>query len=286
MTCWGSAPTAKWSTIFGRALVDDVDGVRLRVGDVDARGVAADPGRQRPRPLGRVDVARVSSAGSGRAAAPRTRARARVAGWAGRRRRSWRWRSTRARGWRGRPRAAARAPAPRAPACPRVGASSRRELQQLAVDAPAAIAAAGHEQPRPTAIAARSESATGSRPAGRTRPVAGSIAQIAAALAVAGVAAAAEHVERPAERDAGGVRERDGKAADHTDAPARRVDAHDLVARASRRRCRRRRARRRRPRRPPRSARGCGSSATARSGAPGPEGEHRAQRRRRSCSRR
>ena len=83
----------------------------------------------------------------------------------------------------------------------------------------------------PTATALRSESATGSRPARRTPPVRGSIAQIVPPLARDAVAAAAEHEQRPAEHGAGRVRERAREAGDPAPAAGRRVEAQDVGAR-------------------------------------------------------
>ena len=44
---------------LGGALVDDIDGVGLRVGDVDARRVVADLRREPPGTPGRIDVVEV-----------------------------------------------------------------------------------------------------------------------------------------------------------------------------------------------------------------------------------
>ena len=168
-----------------RPLIDHVDGVRLGVGDVHARRVAADPRGERPagpRRRRRGDEQR-------RDAAPRREAR---------------------RAGRGTARRGAsvvvcgESPPPPQP-CHRAagGEASRSVPARRAADRGTARAARGarrgarrHEQPPPPATA-RSESATGSRPAGRTAPLTGSIAQMAAALGVARVAAAADDVEPP-----------------------------------------------------------------------------------------
>ena len=68
VTCWGSAPTGKCSIDLERPLGDHVDGVRLAVGHVDERRVAAHDGAEQPGAVGGVDVrAARASAGCARA---------------------------------------------------------------------------------------------------------------------------------------------------------------------------------------------------------------------------
>jgi hypothetical protein len=209
----------------GRALVDDVDRVGLRVGHVDARGIAAHLGGQVPRARRRVDV---DGRGARRA---------------------------------------------------RHGAPGRaRQLEDLAVHAGVGVAAAGDEQPAPGSGGRevrqrRRQPARGTDVPGRRID-----GPDAAALAGGAVAAPADDVERPAERRAGGVGQARREVTDHPRTMAQRVDADDLVARAN----------------------AVGSAGheqvTAHGGrsgvahgmrergdlarrAPGPEGQHRAQRR-------
>ena len=92
---------------LGGALVDDVDGVGLRVGDVDARRIAADLRRQKARAGGGVDVGGRASRrrprpGPESARAPAAR-RARRRGRRGRRPRAAGRRRRRPPGRRGRP---------------------------------------------------------------------------------------------------------------------------------------------------------------------------------------
>ena len=120
------------------------------------------------------------------------------------------------------------------------------------------------------------------RPPARAAPAAGRGVDgpDAAALAGGPVAAPAEDVERPTERRAGGMGHASREVADHPRAMAQRVDADDLVARPGAvgpagheqapAHCGRGGV-----------AHGVGERGDLVGRAPGPEGQHRAQRRRR-----
>ena len=150
-------------------------------------------------------------------------------------------------------------------------ASSRREVQHLVVDAARGVAAADDHDAAAEATAPRSESATGRRPARRTRPRPQVDAQIVAARAPErrrrgrrGRRTSRPAAAPPACADGGGQVRRRRRAR-----PAPGSIAHDLVAGRARRPCRPRRRRGRPPRRRPRSAAARGSRATTRGARPG-----------------
>ena len=71
VTCCGQGADGEVADDLPRALADDVDRVGLRVGHVDARGVAAHRRAEHPGAVGRVDVAAASLCGHGGACAHR-----------------------------------------------------------------------------------------------------------------------------------------------------------------------------------------------------------------------
>ena len=224
---------------LGRALVDDVDGVGLRVGHVDARGVAAHLGRQHPRARGGVDVERRGAGDDVRAARAARAAR-------GARRPARRARRPRAAGRRPPPRRGPRAPSaaapPRArapwrdrwPRCRGAGWSSRRR---------------GRPGRRRCSRAPRRRRARGGParwPMTRTRWRAGSTLRISSRARVAVGAAGDE--QAPAHRGGGGVAQRVRQRGDLARSCARaegehraqrsrrRVAADDVGGRADRHR--------------------------------------------------
>ena len=223
----------------GRALVDDVDGVGLRVGHVDARDVAAHLGREHPRARGGVDVERRGAGDDVRAAREARAAR-------GARGRGRRGRRPPAAGRRPPPRRGPRAPSAAAP--PRARAPWRDRWPRCR----------GAGWPR-VAAAAQDVEGVAQRRAGRVGQAGREAADDAHAMA-AGVDAedlvarprpvgAPGDEQAPADRGGGGVaqRVREGGDLARSARPGGRR-APSAAARSSCSRRRRRRSRRSSPR--------------------------------------
>ena len=238
-------------------LRDDVDGVGLRVRDVDAGRVALDDAAEQARGARRRRrCGGPAAAGCGRRAAPARARRAPTAipATASRPASARRARAGgRCRRHRSRPAAGARARAARAASRCAFSDQISSRACACAVRPPTTVMWSGNEP------ADRSDSASGSRPGARDAPARGIDREDRRALRGEVRAAPAEHVEAPVERRARGVRDRPRQPRDPLHAPRRRIEADRPRGARSSPTCRPRSAPARRPRRPPRSAAGAAS---------------------------